>query len=157
MQIDGIHIGDLVYDTLIRYRPHSYTVDKLRFGAHFRLIFRAIFNFHSSQALFRRFKVRAIVTSHNVYAEFGILCRVAHRHGAAIFLKDMDVFRLYHAQSNLYEHYLRIAPEELRASMSDPSVIARAEEYFTRRMNGKIDQVDLNNAYSPNSFQWRLP
>lgn len=147
LQIDGIHIGDLVYDTLIRYRPNCYTVGMLSLRSHFRLIFRALFNFHSSQALFRRFKVRAIVTSHNVYAEFGILCRIAHRHGAVIFLKDMDVFRVYDAQSNVYEHFLRIAPEELRAGMADPELIAKAEDYFNRRLNGAIDQVDLNNAY----------
>jgi hypothetical protein len=147
LQIDGIHIGDLVYDTLIRYRPNCYTVGTLSLRAHFRLIFRAIFNFHSSMALFRRFKVQAIVTSHNVYAEFGILCRIAHRHGAVIFLKDMDVFRVYGAQANVYEHFLRVAPEELRAGMSDPLFVDRAEDYFDRRLNGAIDQVDLNNAY----------
>lgn len=147
LQIDGIHIGDLVYDTLIRYRPNCYTVGMLSVRSHFRLIFRAIFNFHSSQALFRRFKIRAIVTSHNVYAEFGILCRIAHRHGAPIFLKDMDVFRVYGAQANVYEHFLRIAPDELRAGMADLSLVAKAEDYFSRRLNGAIDQVDLNNAY----------
>jgi hypothetical protein len=147
LKIGGIHIGDLVYDTLIRYRPNCYTVGTLSLRSHFRLIFRAIFNFHSSQALFRRFKVRAVVTSHNVYAEFGILCRIAHKQGAAIFLKDMDVFRAYDAHSNVYEHFLRIAPEELRAGLSDPAIVDKAEDYFKRRMNGAIDQVDLNNAY----------
>lgn len=147
LQIDGVHIGDLVYDTLIRYRPNCYTVGTLSLRSHFRLIFRAIFNFHSSQALFRRFKVRAIVTSHNVYAEFGILCRIAHKHGAATFLKDMDVFRVYDAQANVYEHFLRITPEELRAGMADPVLVDKAEDYFNRRLNGAIDQVDLNNAY----------
>lgn len=147
LQIDGIHIGDLVYDTLIRYRPNCYTVGMLSVRSHFRLIFRAIFNYHSSQALFRRLKIRAVVTSHNVYAEFGILCRIAHRHGAPIFLKDMDVFRVYGAQANVYEHFLRIAPDELRAGMADPSIISKAEDYFNQRMNGGIDQVDLNNAY----------
>lgn len=147
LQIDGIHIGDLVYDTLIRYRPNCYTVGTLSLRSHFRLIFRAIFNFYSSQALFCRFKVRAIVTSHNVYAEFGILCRIAHRHGAAIFLKDMDVFRVYGAQSNVYEHFLRISPEELQAGMVDPGIVGKAEDYFDRRLNGAINQVDLNNAY----------
>lgn len=147
LKIDGIHIGDLIYDTLVRYRPNCYTVDSLNISSHFRLIFRAIFNFHSSQALFRRFKVRAIVTSHNVYAEFGILCRIAHRHGAAIFLKDMDVFRLYDKHADVYEHFLRIEPKELEAAMTDPDVIGRAEEYFNRRLNGDIDQVDIKNAY----------
>jgi hypothetical protein len=147
LRIDGIHIGDLMYDTLIRYRPNCYTVGKLSLHSHFRLLFRAIFNFHSSQALFRRYKVRAVVTSHNVYAEFGILCRIAHRYGAAIFLKDMDVFRVYDARSNVYEHFLRVSPEALQAGLADPTVVSTAEDYFNRRMNGAIDQVDLNNAY----------
>lgn len=147
LQIDGIHIGDLVYDTLIRYRPNCYTVGTLSLRSHFRLVFRALFNFHTSQALFRRYKVRAVVTSHNVYAEFGILCRIAHRHGAVIFLKDMDVFRVYDPQSNVYEHFLRVSPDALRVGLADPTVVSTAEDYFNRRMNGAIDQVDLNNAY----------
>ena len=147
LRINGIHIGDLIYDTLIRYRPNCYTVGALNLRLHFRLIFRAIFNFHSSQVLFRRFKVRAIVTSHNVYAEFGILCRIAHKHGVPIFLKDMDVFRVYGAHSNIYEHFLRITHDELCAGLADPAVVEKAEDYFDRRLNGAIDQVDLKNAY----------
>lgn len=147
LKIKGIHIGDLVYDTLIRYRPNCYTVGTLSLQSHFRLVFRALFNFHASHTLFCRHNVRAVVTSHNVYAEFGILCRIAHWHGAAIFLKDMDVFRVYGAQSNVYEHFLRVSPEELQDGLADPTVVTRAEDYFNRRMNGAIDQVDLNNAY----------
>ncbi len=147
LQIDGIHVGDLVYDTLIRYRPDSYTVRKLSLRLHFRLLFRALFNFHSLQTLFRRSKVCALVTSHNVYAEFGILCRIAHQYQAPIFLKDMDVFRVYHVMSNIYEHFLRISPHELQSALADPNVIRKSDIYFKRRMSGDIDQVDLNNAY----------
>lgn len=59
----------------------------------------------------------------------------------------MDVFSLYGAQSNVYEHFLRILPEELQAGMADPCLVGKAEDYFNRRLNGAIDQIDVNNAY----------
>jgi len=148
LKINGVHIGDLVYDTLIRYRPNCYTVRELRFREHFRLIFRAIYNFHRASKIFERYNIKAVVTSHSVYAEFGILCRIAHAKGAVVFLKDMDVFRVYEQKSNIYEHFLRINPDELSGGLHNPEVVKTADEYFDRRLGGKIDQVDLKNAYT---------
>jgi hypothetical protein len=148
LRIKGIHVGDLLYDTLIRYRPNCYTVGTLEAKAHFRLIFRAVFNLHTSIRLFDRHVVKAIVTSHTVYAEFGILCRVAHARGATVFLKDMDVFRAYGPGSNIYEHFLRVSEGELARALADDNTIARAEQYFKKRLGGDIHQVDLINAYT---------
>lgn len=148
LHLDDIHIGDLLYDTLIRYRPNCYTVGSLNVRKHFRLIFRAVFNFHTSRRLFERYNVKAVVTSHTVYAEFGIICRIAHARGAIVFLKDMDVFRVYGRDGNIYEHFLKVDPRELALALSDTTTVEYAEQYFQERMGGKIDQVDVKNAYT---------
>lgn len=148
LHVKGIHIGDLLYDSLIRHIPQTYTVTSLSLPRHFRLVFRAIFNLHFYLNIFEKNNVKAVVTSHTVYAEFGILCRIAHNNGAFVFLKDMDVFRVYRPDSNIYEHFLKVSNDELGAAIKNSDVVQAAEEYFAERMNGNIDQVDVINAFS---------
>lgn len=147
LKLNNIQVGDLIYDTLIRYRPQSFTVDRLSIRKHLRLIFRAVFNFRYSLRLMRSGDIKAVVTSHTVYAEFGILCRVAHHFGAVVVLKDMDVFRVYGTSADICEHFLRITSDEFLASAQDPSKQKEADTYFERRLGGQVDQVDLKNAY----------
>jgi hypothetical protein len=148
LTISDVHVGDLVYDTLIRYRPNCYTVEKLTVISHFRLIFRALYNFHRVSRIFDSRDIKAVVTSHTVYAEFGILCRIANARGIPVFLKDMDVFRVYGGKSNIYEHFLKVKDEEVERGLTDLRIIALADKYFEDRLGGRIDQVDLKNAYT---------
>ena len=146
-KIKNILVGDLIYDTLIRFIPNSYTVGKLRCTAHFRLIFRAIFSFLQNEKILNRYDIEAVVTSHNVYAEYGLLCRQAHKKGALILLKDIDYFKCYDKNMNVNEHFLKISTELYEESLNSNDVIKKAEEYFENRLSGNINQIDIKNAF----------
>lgn len=147
-KLDGIWIGDLIYDSLIRYCPNSYTVDKLSIRRHFRLVFRSICLFYFYDGLMKRKAYSAYITSHRVYAEYGIACRLAHNSGALVLLKDMDVFRLYTPSDSILEHFLRVQKADFLAATNDPNVVSAAEEYFRNRMSGVVNQVDIKNAHT---------
>lgn len=140
-------IGDLVYDTLIRFNPNRYTIDKLQIKKDFRLIFRAFFTFYNNDVVLKKYKPKFLVTSHNVYAEFGLLSRQANKAGVHVLLKDLDVYKFYHSSMNINEHFLKISIDMFNRAKEDNSVLPLAYEYFYSRINGKVEQIDAINAY----------
>ncbi|MFL9538846.1 hypothetical protein ACKEQL_09545, partial [Acinetobacter baumannii] len=60
----GVEIGELIYDTLIRFKPNTYTINQIKF-THYRLIFRAFLTFYNNEHLIRKYKPKYLVTSHN--------------------------------------------------------------------------------------------
>lgn len=143
-----VHVGDLIYDTLIRFRPNSYTVNKLSAG-HFRLIFRAFLTFNNNERLIARYKPKYLVTSHNVYAEFGMLPRqIKKRTNGNIFLKDIYAYKCYGRDTNIKEHFLKPELTDFENKISSVEYITAAQKYFTLRMSGNIDQIDVKNAFT---------
>ena len=147
LEKNGIVIGDLLYDTFIRFNPKSYTIADISYKKHFRLIFRALYSIELYKNLFEKYDIKAVVTSHNVYAEYGILCRLANHYGADVYLKDMKVFKLYDEKININEHYLKTSIEQFEDALSSESLFDKALAYLKSRLDGTADDVDVKNAY----------
>ncbi|KNC91474.1 hypothetical protein [Trabulsiella odontotermitis] len=143
----NIEIGDLIYDTLIRYKPNTYTIRKINFS-HFRLIFRAFLAFHNNEYMIKKFRPRYLVTSHNVYAEFGLLPRQIKKHRkSVIFLKDIYAYKCYGVDANIKEHFLKPSLAEFQRNLASANFIVNAKAYFFSRFEGSVDQIDVKNAF----------
>lgn len=82
-QIDGIKIGDLIYDTYIRttYEP---TVDLKR--VEFENIFvRAHKIFYEIKKYFNKFNVKAVVPSHSCYISYGLIMRYSLKKNIPVY------------------------------------------------------------------------
>jgi hypothetical protein len=88
--IEGIRIGDLIYDTYLRecFAP---TVD-LKDDRLFWMIDNAISIFYSSKRYFENNNVKKLILSHGVYLNYGIIARVA-------VLKNIDVYLFGHSKA----------------------------------------------------------
>lgn len=143
----GVDIGDLIYDTLIRFRPNEYTVKKIQLK-HLRLIFRSFLTFHNNEILLAKYNPKYFVTSHNVYAEFGMLPRqIRHRNSGVIFLKDIYAYKCYGPQINVKEHFLKPDYEEFLLNLKSSEYVNKAHKYFHDRLEGNVDQIDVKNAF----------
>lgn len=147
LEYNDIIIGDLLYDTLIRFNPGSYSIKKLNFKNHFRHIFRTLYSAELYNNLFKKYNIKAVVTSHNVYAEYGILTRLASKYGADVYLKDMDVFKHYDGTIPINEHFLKIKSTDLISALKSPEILEDAEKYLQSRFDGNNGQIDVQNAY----------
>ncbi|MEY0303583.1 hypothetical protein AB7W11_16850 [Providencia manganoxydans] len=143
---DNVLIGDLIYDSLIRNIPNSYTIKKLKIITHSRILFRSMCFYHANKRLLKKNNIRVVVTSHNVYAEYGMLCRQAHVQGAIVILKDMDVYKIYKPHMNINEHFLKISRNKFEKELNKNSFIEE-EKYFQQRIFGLSTQIDVKNAY----------
>lgn len=143
---DNVLIGDLIYDSLVRNIPNSYTVDKLSYSAHGRLILRAMVFYYGNRKILNENNIKVVVTSHNVYAEYGLLCRQAHARNSVIILKDMDVYKIYTNNMDIREHFLKPSRDVVEYSFNH-SDMKREIDYYNSRVLGVSKQVDIQNAY----------
>jgi hypothetical protein len=88
--IDGIKIGDLIYDTYLRECSAS-TVD-LDDKRLFWMIDNAISIYYSSKNYLRNNNVQKLILSHGVYLNYGIIARVA-------VYNDVDVYLFGHSKA----------------------------------------------------------
>lgn len=143
----GVYIGDLIYDTLIRFKPNSYTVTNIN-NEHLRLIFRAYMTFNSNQYLIDKYKPKYLVTSHNVYAEFGLFPRqIRHSNDGVVFLKDISAYKCYDTKTNITEHFLKLDKNKLEEKLLDSRYVIDSVNYFSKRMAGSLNQIDVKNAF----------
>lgn len=140
-------IGDLIYDTLIRYKPNTYTINKIKFS-HYRLMFRAFLTFYNNKFMLYKYKPKYLVTSHNVYAEFGMLPRQLKKmNNGVVFLKDIYAYKCYDNKINIKEHFLKPSQVKFELNLASEEFVNSAKKYFASRMDGKVDQIDVKNAF----------
>lgn len=143
----NVLIGDLIYDTLIRFKPNTYTIKEINLS-HYRLIFRAFLTFYNNKMMLDKYKPKYMVTSHNVYAEFGMLPRqLKAMNDGVIFLKDIYAYKCYDHSISVNEHFLKPSMELFEKNLNSKDYIDLAKQYFDSRINGTVDQIDVKNAY----------
>jgi hypothetical protein len=150
--VDGIRIGDLIYDDIIR-GANQKTVEDLD-GRVTRAIAYSIFYYLQYRHLLRSRNYAYYIATHTSYSEYGLLCRTALARGVKViettdihmsFFEQIsnDQLPTYHeGVRNVIKSAMPIeAP--LRAEMR-----ARALHALGDRMNSRVDQIDVKNAYS---------
>lgn len=147
LKCKDVLIGDLIYDTLIRFKPNTYTINEIKM-THYRLIFRAFLTFYNNQEMLRRYRPKYLVTSHNVYAEFGMLPRQLKKlNNGVVFLKDIYAYKCYGDELDIQEHFLKPSLNQFKENLNSKEFIASSKMYFDARMKGTIDQIDVKNAF----------
>jgi hypothetical protein len=86
LTLDGVWIGDLVYDSIL-YPSEKSTISK------FDSVLASVFDrsgriFSGTENLLRHYDARAMVVSHTVYIEYGLPARVALKHGIPVYGKS---------------------------------------------------------------------
>ena len=141
LRFDGLRVGDLIYDTYLRFKPAP-TVDLndpmlAEITAHALMIYREL------SAFFHAHKVDLVITSYGTYVHHGILARLALAHGSKAYaLGQVDPF-VRELTPDLPSHgrdYTRY--RQLFAALSEAekkSALIEAESALTKRFEGEID------------------
>lgn len=146
LKCKDVLIGDLIYDTLIRFKPNTYTINEIKM-THYRLIFRAFLTFYNNQEMLRRYRPKYLVTSHNVYAEFGMLPRQLKKlNNGVVFLKDIYAYKCYGDELDIQEHFLKPSLNQFKENLNSKEFIASSKMYFDARMKGTIDRSKFGNS-----------
>lgn len=155
ISINGIKVGDLIYDTYIR-DTGSGTVDQLDMML-FRKILEAVFLCRIYERVIVKFKITHVVLGHRVYNRFGILARTAIKHGAIVYGKkgtDFFAVKKYTTLDELSFYELKIPLQFFEEIHKKHFNISRrvADKYLNDRTLGNIKGETLKIAYCGKSF-----
>lgn len=157
--VDGVEIGDLIYDQFLRYTNQpTYRKLDLNFLLY---IFNSLFYFHRYKDILLKHNITDIILSHGVYAEYGILARVA-----ALLEKDIKIYQWYNLNPmNISVHtankeYIR-KPRFYETNLMDKlisvngkeTILSEYDEYMHKRLKAEDkNQIDLAFVYQNNDI-----
>lgn len=145
--VDGVHLGDLIYDSLIRYQ-HSYR-DPLADPAKLsRILFNSLWLFCCCQHFLRVNRVKYVIISESVYAiTEGLLLRAAARQGAKVLFVNASFARFYADYKDTFCDRFKVTTPLFEASRRHANRLEVAEAYLARRNQGALAHHDVINAY----------
>ncbi len=159
LNIDGLPVGDVIYDDFLRFQCQT-TLTEPGPDLDWTLTKACILYLYGTDVL-SRFRVRALVTGHRVYSDYGILARLAAKQGASVFSikppSDRFTVRRYDSLPDLWTHEYRFLPSEIaqvpaafRAELADGG-----REWIERRFRGQTKRSNEPGMYS--AFATELP
>lgn len=138
--VDGVKIGDLIYDSYLRiYECATINLDDVKV---IDLIREALIIFYSSRNYLKTNDVKKVILSHAVYIQYGILARIAVHFNIDVYLFSRWDIKVVHKLTK--NHYLqtnnhlkyRVTFQELE---NKPDKLKKAREILTKRLSGVID------------------
>jgi hypothetical protein len=139
--IDGVRIGDLIYDTYLR-RTSQPTVDLDSYD--FRAIFReCVGYFLNFQELFSSKEISAVCVSHCVY-HFAIPARIAFSLGIPVFqVTGETIYKMDSKKTHAYTEFTHFRQEfSLLSAAEQTNGIELAKARLDQRFSGQI-AVDM--------------
>lgn len=154
----GIHIGDLIYDSITSNLKQYKTIDVVSDDMKV-YIYRAIHEIIVYERIFKKFDVKFLVSTHPCYVTYGTLCRVALKHGARVLMTtDIEVVELEKNHNPeikwtpvFHEFVSKYVRKKIEKIQDIDGAILDSKKYLEERLLGKIDQVDVQLAYRSKS------
>ncbi len=150
--VDGVPLGDLIYDTYLRYLPAA-TVDLADPGLR-ATIFETLLIYHACREYLATHKILAVIPDHTVYSQCGVLIRLALRakipvifvpYNPRFLLNQIDhpmrpgesPVCLRWPYPRFREFFATLTPEQQERART------RARTALTERLAGKVDHAIL--------------
>lgn len=146
--VEGVHIGDMIYDTLIRYdstyREPGADPAKLR-----KVITSALWTFHACYHLIVKHDIKVAVVGETVYArEDAFALRIVTARGGRALFVNQSFARFYPSYQSTFSDRFKVTPEDLAfAAAHHPARQALISQYLAARMTGQLSHPDVKNAY----------
>lgn len=148
IKVDEILIGDLIYDSYLRFKPEASVNIKDKYLC--IVIWQALRNIDVAKKYFKRDKPKILLTSYSTYIQHGITVRIALSFGTKVysfgnfkeFGKELTFEDYYHTVNcdDYYDNFSTLKDKTL--------LLKKAETALTKRLHG---YKDLATAYMKKS------
>lgn len=154
LKLSGIGVGDLIYDTYLRFKPAP-TVD-VRNIYLFIVIWRALQLVRKSKRYFERVRPAIFLTSYTTYVQHGIPARVALENGVSVFSFGNfgELFKKVSAKDPYHSKNASLYAIRFETLTGISAKLAAADEALRARISGKIDLSTFymkRSAYAENA------
>ncbi len=145
--VSGVHLGDLIYDSLIRYQ-HSYR-DPLGDGRKlFRTLFNSLWLACVCETIIRRERVKYVVMSESVYAiTEALFMRFAAHRGLKVLFVNASFARFYTHYEDTFWDRFKVTPVLMEGARKHANRMEVVEAYLEKRFSGRLAHHDVINAY----------
>lgn len=156
LKLEGILVGDLVYDTYLRFKPAP-TLE-LRDPYLVLVLWQTLRDIRRANRYFSRLRPKCFLTSYSSYINHGVPVRIALQKGIRVFsfgnfqefAKELSTTDFFHTRNpNRYREIFRSLPDQERRR-------AAADESLGRRIGGAIDHATSYMRRSAYSGSGRL-
>ncbi len=144
---NGIKVGDLIYDSHIRF-GNNYRNFKIFSIPFFLKSIESFFYYHLYIKFFEKHKISYVILSHRVYTVMGLLARIAAKNKAKVIISRTSSIRLY-KNENPDEIFLNefIPERKTIENIINKKHYLKTDDYLKSRFSGNIKQHDAINAY----------
>ncbi len=143
----NIIIGDLIYDTIVRYEKNTFTVKEINLKC-LKYVFVGFFQFIIYEKYYEKFNIKYVYLSHVVYSHFGILARLGHSQGAKIIMASNHFAKIYNSQDDIRAGHILPDPQLIqKARIQKENTIQDVDVYLSQRFSGEIPTLLVEKAY----------
>jgi hypothetical protein len=158
LSFKGIHLGDLVYDSITSSLKKYKTIDVIEEDMK-PFIKKSIYEILIYQKFFKKFTPEFFVSTHPCYVTYGTLCRVALKNGTRVLMTtDIELVELEKNSDPLvkwtpvfHEFVQKYVQRKILTYQNPDETIEASKAYLKERLLGNIDQVDVQLAYASKS------
>ncbi len=151
IEFGDIKVGDLIYDDVLKLSGRK-TIDRID-GDVIRTIAKSNFFYRQYVSLFRERQYEYYVSTHSMYSEYGLLCRVALSMGVKV-IESTDIQMSFYdtiSRDHLPTYHDGIRNSIIRG-LGDPGFDVKssrtsAADSLQRRLDSQVRQIDAQRAY----------
>jgi hypothetical protein len=147
LELNGVKIGDVIYDSIIRSNDDVYTLDHAHYWQRLKKVALGVQLAKDTKSLLSRNDVCAVALSHKVYARFGVPARMATASGATLLSKSRAHINRITTMEGHYINDYKVSKDDLRKVISKVG-LGRIKMYITKRFSGSVDGHDVKNAFT---------
>ncbi|MFA6159989.1 MAG: hypothetical protein WC678_02785 [Parcubacteria group bacterium] len=145
LEFENIRIGDLIYDTILRFNIGLYTIDKVRM-AYFGDIYSAFLLVMIYEKIFKKYDIKYICPDLSVFTRGGIPLRIADKNGATVILASRRTMKSYEGL-DIFEGKHRPRVTEVNALRESKNLYKDIDSYFKNRFSGSVNEMDVLKSY----------
>jgi hypothetical protein len=147
LEFEGIYIGDLIYDTILRNNAGLYTINKVRIKfSYFKYLYLAYLTAIIYKKIFSKYNIKYVHFGLLVFIKWGIPARIADKSGAIVILARKNLMKNYKNLDILEGQYRPRISEVNRLKECD-FVYEDADNYFNKRFSGDVNEIDVLKSY----------
>jgi hypothetical protein len=145
LEFNGIYLGDLLYDTILRRSNGLYTIDKFKFRYN-KYVFYAFLHLFICKKIFRQYKIKYVYLNLVIFIKWGILARMADKNGAVVIMAKRNLMKNYKGL-NIREGQYVPRKSDVSLLRKSTKVYSDIEMYLTKRFSGDIYEVDATRSF----------
>lgn len=144
-EFDGIYIGDLLYDTILRHNKGLYTINKFKYKYN-KYVFLAFLHLLIYKKIFKQYKIKYVYLNLVIFTNWGILARMADKNGAVVIMAKRNLMKNYKGL-DIREGQYRPRKLEIDLLKKSTKVYSDIENYLSKRFSGNIHEIDATRSY----------